>query len=148
MVSFGALSILLPYDDNKTHTPYVNSSLVQPMGTTFVKAIVICLLSGQFSLEESMKAVPTEESSQVKETPRKTIIKPKYFDTPEKPVNMSDRLSEQPKPKYVSGYDDKGLPIYSLIRVVPQELVAVIEDEIAKQEKEEYQKQTSETTLL
>jgi hypothetical protein len=79
----------------------------------------------------SMKAVPTEESSQVKQTPRKTIIKPNYFDTPEKPVNMSGRLSEQPKPKNVSGYDDKGLPIYSLIRVVLPEMVAVIQDEIA-----------------
>jgi hypothetical protein len=34
-----------------------------------------------------------------------------------------------------------------MIRVVPQELVAEIEDEIAKQEKKEFQKQTSEMTL-
>ncbi|KAK5669417.1 hypothetical protein QVD99_003812 [Batrachochytrium dendrobatidis] len=117
------------------------------MGTTFLKAIVICLLSRRVSLEESMKAVTLQESSQIKETPKKTIIKPKYFDTPDKPKRQSARLQGQPNPSFVSGYDDKGLPIYTLIRVVPQEVVAAIEDEIAIQEKKEYQKQTSEMTL-
>ncbi|KAK5669418.1 hypothetical protein QVD99_003813 [Batrachochytrium dendrobatidis] len=136
-----------PYNDNSDHTSHVNSSLVQPMGTTFLKAIVICLLSRRVSLEESMKAVTLQESSQIKETPKKTIIKPKYFDTPDKPKRQSARLQGQPNPSFVSGYDDKGLPIYTLIRVVPQEVVAAIEDEIAIQEKKEYQKQTSEMTL-
>jgi hypothetical protein len=130
--------LTFPYNDNPEHTPHVNSSLVQPIGTTFLKAIVICLLSRRVCLDESI---------QVKGTPQKTIIKPKYFDTPEKPVRMSARLLEQLKPSYVSGYDDKGQPIYSLVRVVPQEVVARIEDEIAEQEKNGYQKQTSEMTL-
>jgi hypothetical protein len=47
--------LTFPYDDNVDHTPHVNSSLVQPMGTTFLKAIVFCLLSRRVSLEESMK---------------------------------------------------------------------------------------------
>ena len=140
--------LTFPYDDNPDHTPHVNSSLVQPMGTTFLKAIVICLLSRRVSLEESLKSITLQESSQIKETPKKTIIKPKYFDTPEKPKRQSARLQGQPKPSYVSGYDDKGLPIYTLIRVVPQEVVARIEDEIAVQEKKEYEKQTSEMTLV
>jgi hypothetical protein len=62
------------------------------MGTTFLKAIVICLLSRRVFLEESMKAVNLEEASQVKETLRKTIIKPKYVDTPDKPTRQSARL--------------------------------------------------------
>ena len=146
--------LTFPYDDNDNHTPHVNSSLVQPMGTTFLKAIVICLLSRRVSLEGSMKAVTLEESSQVKETPKKTIIKPKHFDTPDKPKRQSARLQKGTRlqsgkkiPSFVSGYAE-GQPIYTMIRVVPQELVAVIEDEIAKQEKKEYQKQTSQMTLF
>jgi len=125
--------LTFPYDDNDTHTPHVNSSLVQSMGTTFLKPIVICLLSRRVSLEESMEAVTLEESTQVKETPRKTIIKPKCFDTPDKPKRQSARLQKGTKlesgkklPSFVSGYA-KGQPIYTMIRVVPQEIVARIE---------------------
>ena len=140
--------LTFPYNDNDEHTPHVNSSLVQPMGTTFLKAIVICLLSRRVSLEESTKVVNLEESSQVKETPKKIIVKPKYFETQPKPERQSARLQGQPKPSYVSGHDDKGQPIYTLIRVVPQDVVARIEAEIAVQEKKEYEKQTSEMTLV
>jgi hypothetical protein len=146
--------LTFPYNDNDEHTAHVNSSLVQPMGTTFLKAIVICLLSRRVSLEESMKAHTLEESTQVQETPRKTIIKPRYFDTPDKPKRQSARLQKGSNlefgkkiPSFVSGYVE-GQPIYSLVRVVPQEIVAEIENEIAIQEKMEYQKQTSEMTLF
>jgi hypothetical protein len=140
--------LTFPYDDNPNHTPHVNSSLVMPMGTTFLKAIVICLLSRRVSLEDSMKAVTLKELSQIKDTPQKIIIKPKYFDTPEKPKRQSARLRERPKPSYVSGYDELGHPIYTLIRVVPPEVVARIEDEITVQEKKEHEKQTSQMTLV
>ena len=143
--------LTFPYNENEAHTPHVNSSLAQPMGTKFLKAIVICLLSRRVSLVESMKAVNLEESTQVKETPKKTIIKAKYFDTPEP---KSQRLQQASNlefgkkiPSFVSGYVE-GQPIYSLVRVVPQEMVAVIEEEIAMQEKKEYQKHTSEMTLF
>lgn len=56
--------LTFPYDDNDNHTPHVNSSLVQPMGKTFLKTIAICLLSRRVSLEGSMKAVTLEESYQ------------------------------------------------------------------------------------
>eukprot|EP00842_Homolaphlyctis_polyrhiza_P006826 jgi/Hompol1/732/HPOL_000926-RA len=135
--------LTFPYNDNPDHTPHVNSSLVQPMGTKFLKAIVICLLSRRVSLDESMKSVTLQESSNIKDTPQKTIIKPKYFDTPEKPKRQSARLLGQPKPSYWSGNDDNGRPIYKYVRVVPQEVVARIEDGIAVQEKKEYGKQTN-----
>ena len=128
--------LTFPYNENEAHTPHVNSSLAQPMGTKFLKAIVICLLSRRVSLVESMKAVNLEESTQVKETPKKTIIKAKYFDTPEP---KSQRLQQASNlefgkkiPSFVSGYVE-GQPIYSLVRVVPQEIVAEIEDEITIQ---------------
>ncbi|KAJ2993465.1 hypothetical protein HDV02_002408 [Globomyces sp. JEL0801] len=145
--------LTFPYDNNNdNHTPHVKSSLVEPMGTAFLQAIVICLLSQRVSLEGSMKAVTLEGSSQVKETPKKTIIKPKYFDTPDKPKRQSARLqkgssleSGKKIPTFVSGYIE-GQPIYMKIRVVPQEVVAGIENEIAIQEKKAYQKQPSEIT--
>ena len=143
--------LTFPYNDNANHTPHVNSSLVHSMGTTFLKAIVICLLSRRDSLEGSSEAVSIEESMQVKETPKKTIIKPKYFDTPEKPTkqfaDVQHPVSGKKIPSFVSGYA-QGQPIYTLVRIVPQDVVARIEDEIALQEKKEYQKQTSEMTLF
>ena len=100
-----------------------------------------------------MQAVTLEESSQVKETPKKTIIKPKYFDTPDKPKTQSARLQKGTKlesgkkiPSFISGYAD-GQPVYTTSRVVPQDIVAGIEEEICIQEKKEFQKQ-SEVTLL
>jgi hypothetical protein len=105
-----------PYNDNPEHTPHVNSSQIEPMGTTFLKAIVICLLSRRVSLD--------------------------CFDTRKNPVRMST------KPSILSGYDDKGQPIYSLVRVVPQEVVSRLEDDIAVQEKSRYQKRTSEMKLF
>ena len=44
-------------------------------------------------------------------------------------------------PLFVSGYVE-GQPNYSLVRVMPQEIVTEIENEIVSQEKKEYQKQT------
>jgi len=106
------------------------------MGTTFLKAIVICLLARRGSLEESMKSITLQESSRVIHTPKKTTIDPKHLsDSAEKPVRMSARLLEQAKPSYVSGYDEKGQPVYSLVRLVSRDIVARIEDEIAVQEK-------------
>ena len=124
------------------------------MGTTFLKAIVICLLSKRGSLVESMKAVPIEESSQVMETPKKAILKPKYFDTSEKPQRHSARLQKssgsnygKKQPSFVSGYID-GQPLYSTVRVLPQEVVSRIEDEITLKEKTEFKQQASEMTLF
>ena len=51
------------------------------------------------------------------------------------------------KEKSIVCYVD-GQPIYTLLRVVPQEIVAGIEEEISKQEKKEYQKQMIEMTLV
>jgi hypothetical protein len=127
--------LTFPYDDNIDHSPHVNSSLVQPMGTTFLKAIVVCLLSKRDSLVES---ISVKESSQVMETPTK--IKEKYFDTLEKPQIQSARLQKssgsnygKKQPSFVSGYAD-GQPLYSTVRVLPQEVVSRIEDEITLQE--------------
>lgn len=146
--------LTFPYDDEIDHSPHVNSSLVQPMGTTFLKAIVVCLLSKRDSLVESMKAVSIEESSQVIETPKKTIIKPKYFDTSEKSQRQSARLQKssgsnygKKQPSFVSGYID-GQPLYTTVRVLPQEVVSRIEDEITLQEKAEFKQQASEVTLF
>ena len=149
-----AIILTFPYGVSDAHTPHVNSSLVQPMGTTFLKAIVICLLSQRVCLEESVIAVTLAESSQAKETPEKTTIKPKYFESPEKPTRHSAREKKETYfecgkkiPSFVSGYVE-GRPIYTTIRVIPQEIVTGIEDEINMQEKKEYQKQNSEVTLF
>ena len=48
---------------------------------------------------------------------------------------------------FVSGYID-GQPLYSTVRVLPQEVVTRIEDEITLQEKAEFKQQASEVTLF
>ena len=47
----------------------------------------------------------------------------------------------------MSGYVD-GQPVYSTIRVVPEDVVARIEGEISLQEKMEYKPQASDLTLF
>ena len=144
--------LTFPYDDEVGHSHHVNSSLVQPMGTTFLKAIVICLLSKRGSLVASRKGVSVQESSKVNETPQKTATKRKYFDSAEKPKPKSARLqkshnpnSGKKQPSLVSGYID-GQPVYTAVRILPQEIVSRIEDESALQEKEELKYQASEVT--
>jgi hypothetical protein len=143
-----------PYNDDANHTPHVNSSLVHPMGTTFLKTIVICLLSRKEPLVGAMKTISIQEASQVMETPKKTIIKEKYFDTSKKPQRQSARLQKasesnygKKQPSFVSGYID-GQPLYTVVRVLPQEIVSRIEDEITLQEKMEFQQKASEMTLF
>ena len=146
--------LTFPYGENGEHTPHVNSSQVQPMGTTFLKAIVICLLSRRSSLVEAVKAEKLQETSLVKETPKKTDVKEKYFNTTEKPQRRSARLSklsgadsEKKVPTFISGYVDK-FPIYSVVRVLPQEVVDIIEDEISLEEKAVLTQQSSAVTLF
>jgi hypothetical protein len=142
-----------PYDMIADHTPHVNSSLVQPMGTTFLKAIVICILSNRESQICRAKATPTEETSQVLETPQKTTIKRKYFDTGEKPQRQSGRIkgrSELPDsvkkvPSFISGYVD-GKPIYRSVRVVEEDIVTSIENNVMANEKIE--QSASQITLI
>jgi hypothetical protein len=141
-----------PYDDNTNHTLHVNSSLVKPMGTTFLKAIVICLLSKRDALTDSIHENSVKESSQIIETPKKTIIKQKYFDTPEKPSRQSVRVlpelnNAKKHPSFVSGYID-GQPFYTTVRVLSQEAVLKIENEIDLQEKMKLKQQSSENTLF
>jgi hypothetical protein len=100
-----------------------------------------------------MKSVTIQESSVSKETPKKTTIHPKYFDSQEKPKRQSARLQKATKlesgkkiPSFISGYHE-GQPMYTLVRVVPEDIVARIEDEISIQEKKEFQKQTSEMNM-
>jgi hypothetical protein len=146
--------LTFPYDDEFDHSPHVNSSLVQPMGSTFLKAIVVCLLSKRSSLVETNNAISIQESSQLMETPKKTIIKPKLFDSLEKPKRRSARLQNasgatyrKKQPSFVSGYID-GQPLYTLVRVLTKEVVSRIEDEISFQEKAEVNRHASEVTQL
>ncbi|KAJ3270184.1 hypothetical protein HDV01_000463 [Terramyces sp. JEL0728] len=61
--------------------------------------------------------------------------KEKYFDTPDNPKRQSaEKVESQKKiPSFVPGYAN-GQPIYTNIRIIPQEAIARIEDEIALQE--------------
>jgi hypothetical protein len=125
------------------------------MGSEFIKAIVICLLSKRLSIAAEDSKNKAAQSSTTTVTPQKKIIKPKFFDSPNnKPQPKRSRASNSKSkensgkkaPCFISGYSD-GQPIYSIVRVVPDTVVAEIEMEILKQEQIELLKQKSDSTL-
>jgi hypothetical protein len=146
--------LTFPYNDEANHTPHVNSSLIQPTGTTLLKAIVICLLSRRDSLPESKKGKSVKEQFQVMKTPERAITKRKMWDSPEKqPRRKSARIqksagpsNEKKQASFISGYID-GKPVYKTVRVLSPEVVSIIEDEIILQEKAELNRQASDATL-
>ena len=77
--------------------------------------------------------------------------KPKYFDTIEKPTRRSIKYSGvdsgKKVPTFVPDYVDEE-PLYSVIRVLHQEVVVRIEDEIAMKEKAVLVQQSSAATLF
>ena len=150
-----ARNAIFTYPYNEGYTSHVNSSLVNPMGSEFIKAIVICLLSKRLSTAVEDSKNKAAQSSTATVTPQKKIIKPKFFDTPNnKPQPKRSRASNSKSkensgkkaPCFISGYSD-GQPIYSIVRVVPDTVVAEIEMEIVKQEQIELLKQKSDSTL-
>jgi hypothetical protein len=125
-----ARNAIFTYPYNEGYTSHVNSSLMNPMGSEFIKAIVICLLSKRFSVE-------VVDSDSENKAATNTVT----------PQNSKSREnSEKRVPCFISGYSD-GRPIYSTVRVVPDRVVAEIEMEIAKQEEIELLKQKSDGTL-
>ena len=127
--------LTFPYGDTADDDPHVKSTLVQSMGTTFLKAIVICLLSQRVPLVQS------KESSQIAETPKNEEVKSEYLRSSKKRQKLAAPLKKTPgpynvkkEPSFVSGYID-GQPIYSEVRILTQEAVSRIEDEITLQEK-------------
>ena len=145
--------ITFPYNSECEYSAHVKSSLAQPMGTTFLKAIVICLLSKR-GYVESDEGISTKDSVPLMQTPEHQIIKQNLFETPQKPARLSDRLQKsygsshgRKTPKFISGYVD-GKPVYSVVRVLSPELVARIEDEIALQEKASFQKSNHQLSIL
>ena len=127
--------LTFPYGHTADDDPHVKSTLVQSMGTIFLKAIVICLLSQQSPLVQST------ESSQATATPKNTMVKSKYLGSSKKRQKLAAPLKKTPgpynvkkEPSFVSGYID-GQPIYSEVRILTQEAVSRIEDEITLQEK-------------
>ena len=79
--------LTFPYGDG--FTEHANSSFVASMGSDFLKAIVVCLLSKRPALKESISSVPLGVSSQVTKTPEKTMATSKFFNTTEKFTKQS-----------------------------------------------------------
>ena len=140
-----------PFNDDPNDSPSFNSTLVYPMGKTFLKAIVICLLSKRISIKKSLSVSAIAESSTVPTPQKIKITKRKYKESPEKSKRKSSRIANQKHgkkvPTFISGYQD-GVPIYSVVRVIPSDIVSIIENEISMKEKIEFSKQSSETTLV
>ena len=86
--------LMFPFNNDSDHSPHVNSSLLHEMGSTFLKAIVICILSKRPSLIQgtSSKKPISKTRLNITQTPTKNIVKAKYFSTPTKPQRQSRQL--------------------------------------------------------
>jgi hypothetical protein len=156
--------LTFPYDADETPTLHVRSCRVANMGPDFLKAIVICLLSKRHTATESIEQPPSSGTSNadLDKVPAETPFKHMLKDSPAKKgtkldsqqggTSSSKRLAPK-EPSFISGYAD-GEPIYSVIRVLSDEAVSRIEEQIVMEEKEEYLKQylkqqnSSEQTLI
>ncbi|KAJ3413504.1 hypothetical protein HDV05_007887 [Chytridiales sp. JEL 0842] len=138
--------LTFPYGDTHQHSRHVKSSMMEPMGKSFLKALVICLLSKRSSVENWTTVANSVQ--ELSKTPQKTTVKEKYFDTTEKPRRQSARLREalddvipsKKRPSFFSGYVD-GQKVYAQVRVVAEDIVARIEGDIALEEKLERQRE-------
>ncbi|KAI8854353.1 hypothetical protein BC829DRAFT_380939 [Chytridium lagenaria] len=101
-------------------------------GLDFLKVITICLLSqrGREPVSANTLAVTIAESSRLS---GKSTKPPKDF-TPHKPLpRTSDRTggpqNSTTSPKFISGYDAAGEPVWTTVRIVPEEEVMGMETE-------------------
>ena len=111
------------------------------MDERFIQAIVICLLSKK-ELKDDLNL--TNESNTYITTPEK----PKGFDTKEKYLDSGKKHQSKlnkNQPSFKSGVDKAGNAIYTSIRVIPEEIVDLIEKDLLQQAK--VQSLSSETTL-
>jgi hypothetical protein len=140
-----------PHGSETQHSRHVNSAKMGRMGTTFLKVITICLLSKRTWVNQESSS---KSASKILETPKSKTVRHRHFDTVGKPPRRSLRLkkssgssSRMKQPSFVSGYVNEK-PVYSTVRVLPQDVVLRIENEIALKEKANLKKQASEATLV
>ena len=132
-----------------------NSCEMMPIGSDFLKAIVICLLTERTGYDEP---IPDDEPIQINTTPEKRnpSLKKQYSTTPAGNLSEKEKdstnlnissLKTMKTPSFVSGYID-GNPVYSTVRVMSREDVSRIENEISIREKNEsFPLGSSEMTL-
>ncbi len=107
------------------------------VGETFMKAIVICLLSEKPNPTSLKRPVPGATSTSSVATDKTPLRSLKRRPTP----YSSDGNPHAPAPKYISG-QIRGRQRYSIIRIYSEETVSKWEDEIAQEEKEQKLKST------
>ena len=146
--------LTFPYDTDPEDTTLANASLMQPMGTTFLKAIVICLLSKRTLERKHPMATPGTEPAHALETPQKNKTKRRHFGSSEKQQRRKSRKrarsgfpESEAVPRFISGYAD-GEPIYSTVRVYSEKEVSEMEMNIAAKEQMEKMAQASQVTLV
>ena len=101
--------LTFPFGDDSKLSPHLNSNLMCPMDETFLKAIIICMLSRCVISDHSKTNANANESS---------------------PIQVS-----VPRPEVK--VHEKGSPIYNTVRIATPEIVKSIEAEITL--KEEHQ---------
>ncbi len=111
-----------PFEHNPQYSRHANSLLVEPMGSNFLKAVVICLLSARQTLSNPLESTKVVGTPNVGSTPGRNSVKVEDINSP---------LKKKPRPgfpSFESGNVD-GKPVYSVIRVLPP-------DEVARRDKQ------------
>ena len=120
--------LTFPYNEDPKLAPYKAGSLMKPMGTTFIKALSICILAKSQSSSSSATSVSSKCASVI--TPESTVVPERSWNSVEKASSKKKVAKQVQKihfPSFISGYRD-GMPIYSHVRIVPQMEVSQIEE--------------------
>ncbi len=124
-----------PYDTDPLLSTRLKANLSGSVGRTFLKVIVICLLSGIRNSERTTDKV--KSITPVKDS----LVKKRYIETSERPrptkkqkdeagASTSDTHHVPKAPRFVAGFLN-GQPVYQEIRIRSAEEVAEIEKEEA-----------------
>ena len=126
--------LTLPFHSDPNEALHVNASAIGGVGRVLVDVIVICLLSKRRRPPNAQLARIVTESAVV--TPTASRTKETQKDTSRRPSKRVKALRGDPRPlnpRFLAGVHDDGSPIYKEVRILPEEQVLELEQEINNQ---------------
>ena len=114
------LRLTFPYNSKPSYSPHLASTLVQPMGTTLLKAMTICILAKPaYHSIESDSNQPLDSSEDSPDPNLKTIAKRSQNSEKKLYPSRGLNLPNTNCPMFQVG-EVQGKPLYRSVRVAPQ----------------------------
>ena len=126
--------LTFPYGGEETDTPHMKSTLLSLVGPDLVQAITICLLSERHRpLEEAKRPLSIDLSNPF---PVAGSSLHRAGDSPTDESTKKPKV-ESKEPRFKSG-SANGEPVYTVVHILPDDVVAAIERDILAEELEKY----------